>query len=110
MKLEQSFEVDLPLDQVWEALVDVERVVPCLPGAVVTGRNDDGSYNGTFTIKIGPTTASYAGVSAVARPNCQETQCIATPPVLSPFSLDREAYLGIRICRPEIKNDSRAML
>src|SRR5436305_14706157 len=61
MKLEQSFEVDLPLDQVWEALVDVERVVPCLPGAVVTGRNDDGSYNGTFTIKIGPTTASYAG-------------------------------------------------
>src|SRR5207248_1681353 len=61
MKLEQSFEVDAPLDRVWEALVDVERVAPCLPGAAVTGRNDDGSYNGTFTIKIGPTTASYTG-------------------------------------------------
>jgi carbon monoxide dehydrogenase subunit G len=61
MKLEQSFEVDLPLDRVWEALVDVERVAPCLPGAAVTGRNEDGTYNGTFTIKIGPTTASYAG-------------------------------------------------
>ncbi len=61
MKLEQSFEVDAPLDTVWKALVDVEHVAPCLPGAAVTGRNDDGSYNGSFTIKIGPTTASYTG-------------------------------------------------
>ncbi len=61
MKLEQSFEVAAPVERVWQALVDVERVAPCLPGASVTGRNDDGSYSGTFTIKIGPTTASYAG-------------------------------------------------
>jgi carbon monoxide dehydrogenase subunit G len=61
MKLEQSFEVDAPVERVWQALIDVERVAPCLPGAAVTGRNDDGTYNGTFTIKIGPTTAAYAG-------------------------------------------------
>ena len=50
-----------PIERVWQALIDVERVAPCLPGAAVTGRNDDGSYNGTFTIKIGPTTAVYTG-------------------------------------------------
>ncbi len=61
MKLEQSFEVAAPLERVWRTLVDVEHVAPCLPGAAVTGRNDDGSYNGTFTVKIGPTTASYTG-------------------------------------------------
>jgi uncharacterized protein len=61
MKLEQSFEVSAPLQRVWEALIDVERVAPCLPGAAVTGRNDDGSYNGEFKVKIGPTSASYAG-------------------------------------------------
>ena len=61
MKLEQSFDVAAPLERVWNALIDVEQVAPCLPGAAVTGRNDDGTYNGTFTIKIGPTTASYAG-------------------------------------------------
>ncbi|MBV9919065.1 MAG: SRPBCC family protein [Solirubrobacterales bacterium] len=61
MKLEQSFDVAAPLDQVWNALIDVERVAPCLPGASVTGRNDDGSFAGTLTIKIGPTTAAYAG-------------------------------------------------
>jgi carbon monoxide dehydrogenase subunit G len=61
MKLEQSFEVAAPVERVWGALIDVEQVAPCLPGATITGRNDDGSYNGSFTIKIGPTTASYAG-------------------------------------------------
>ena len=61
MKLEQSFEVAAPHEQVWRTLIDVEHVAPCLPGAAVTGRNEDGSYNGTFTVKIGPTTASYTG-------------------------------------------------
>jgi carbon monoxide dehydrogenase subunit G len=61
MKLEQSFEVNAPLDRVWEALVDVERVAPCLPGAEVTGRNEDGSYDGSFKVKIGPTAAAYTG-------------------------------------------------
>jgi carbon monoxide dehydrogenase subunit G len=61
MKLDQSFEVGAPIDRVWSALIDIERVAPCLPGAAVTGRNEDGSYSGTFTIKIGPTTASYTG-------------------------------------------------
>jgi carbon monoxide dehydrogenase subunit G len=58
MKLEQSFEVAAPLERVWAALIDVERVAPCLPGASVTGRNDDGSYNGDFKVKIGPTSAA----------------------------------------------------
>src|ERR1700744_149023 len=61
MKLEQSFEVSAPLQRVWEALIDVERVAPCLPGAAVTGRNDDGSYNGEFKVKIGPTSAAHSG-------------------------------------------------
>jgi carbon monoxide dehydrogenase subunit G len=61
MKLEQSFEVTAPPARVWQALIDVERVAPCLPGAAVTGREEDGSYDGTFSVKIGPTTASYAG-------------------------------------------------
>ncbi|MGH2927438.1 MAG: SRPBCC family protein, partial [Solirubrobacteraceae bacterium] len=61
MKLEQSFEVTAPLERVWVALIDVERVAPCLPGAQVSGRNDDGSYDGTFKVKIGPTAAIYSG-------------------------------------------------
>ena len=76
MRLEQSFEVAAPLEQVWHTLIDVEHVAPCLPGAAVTGRNDDGSYNGTFTVKIGPTTASYTG--RLEMENVDETSHTAT--------------------------------
>jgi carbon monoxide dehydrogenase subunit G len=61
MKLEQSFEVAAPLGRVWEMLIDVERVAPCVPGAELTEVGDDGVYKGNFTVKIGPTTAAYRG-------------------------------------------------
>ncbi|MEJ7817806.1 MAG: SRPBCC family protein [Thermoleophilaceae bacterium] len=61
MKLEQSFIVHAPIDRVWEALIDVERVAPCLPGAEITEASDDGRYRGSFTVKLGPTTAAYRG-------------------------------------------------
>ena len=61
MKLEQTFEVQAPLAQVWAALNDLERVAPCLPGAAITGHDEDGTYRGTFTVKLGPMTAAYNG-------------------------------------------------
>ena len=60
MKLEHSFDVNAPLARVWEEMIDVERVAPCLPGAEVTEAGDD-VYEGTFTVKLGPTAATYAG-------------------------------------------------
>jgi uncharacterized protein len=61
MKMEQSFEVTAPLDVVWTALLDLEQVAPCLPGASITGHDDDGTYHGEFRVKLGPTTAAYNG-------------------------------------------------
>jgi uncharacterized protein len=61
MKLEQSFEVAAPIGDVWTAINDLERVAPCLPGAAITEHDDDGTYHGTFQVKLGPTTASYRG-------------------------------------------------
>ncbi|MGI8596578.1 MAG: SRPBCC domain-containing protein [Thermoleophilaceae bacterium] len=61
MKLEQSFEVRAPVEEVWNALIDIERVAPCLPGAEITERDEDGTYRGDFKVKLGPTTAAYRG-------------------------------------------------
>ena len=61
MKLEQSFEVRAPVERVWETLIDVERVAPCLPGAEITEAGDDGTYRGNFSVRLGPTTAAYRG-------------------------------------------------
>jgi uncharacterized protein len=61
VKLEQSFEVSAPIEQVWTALIDLEKVAPCLPGAAITDHDDDGTYHGTFQVKLGPTSANYRG-------------------------------------------------
>jgi carbon monoxide dehydrogenase subunit G len=61
VRLEQSFEVAAPIERVWSALIDLEQVAPCLPGAAITGHDDDGTYRGEFTVKLGPTTANYRG-------------------------------------------------
>ncbi len=76
MKLEQSFEVAAPIDQVWDALNDLERVAPCLPGAAITDHDEDGTYHGTFQVKLGPTTASYRGTVKIE--NADESTHTAT--------------------------------
>jgi uncharacterized protein len=65
MKLEHSFEVAAPLERVWGKLIDVEQVAPCLPGAEITEVGDDGTYHGTFSVRLGPTTAAYRGQLAM---------------------------------------------
>jgi carbon monoxide dehydrogenase subunit G len=76
MKLEQSFDVAAPLDQVWRALNDLARVAPCLPGAAITDHDDDGTYHGTFQVKLGPTTAAYRGTIKIE--NADESSHTAT--------------------------------
>jgi uncharacterized protein len=61
MKLEQAFTVTAPIEQVWDHLVDIERIAPCLPGADITEKDADDTYHGTFSVKLGPTTAAYRG-------------------------------------------------
>src|SRR3954464_919850 len=62
MKLENEFTVPASIDEAWAFLLDVPRVAPCLPGAAVEeGGGEDGEYQGTMKIKIGPITASYKG-------------------------------------------------
>ena len=41
MLLENSFEVPAGIGRTWDYLLDVERVVPCMPGAELTETVDD---------------------------------------------------------------------
>ena len=61
-KIEESFEVQAPVERVWEYLIDPARVAVCLPGAELLESRDDGSYLGAVKVKVGPVTMSYKGV------------------------------------------------
>ena len=64
MKLENEFTVNSPIDRVWEALLDLEEVTPCLPGAQLTEQRGD-EYRGKMTIKMGPVTQTYNGTVSI---------------------------------------------
>jgi carbon monoxide dehydrogenase subunit G len=50
VRIEHTFEVRAHADAVFAALNDLERVVPCLPGARITGRDDDGHFHGDLSV------------------------------------------------------------
>jgi uncharacterized protein len=61
MRFENNFDVDAPVEQVWDALLDVERVAPTVPCAQVLERTSDDSYNVAIKVKVGPMTMTYRG-------------------------------------------------
>lgn len=65
MKITQEFEVARPSDVVWSFFQDVPSVVQCLPGAELLGENEDGSYKGKLTVKLGPMTAAFEGKATI---------------------------------------------
>ena len=62
MKFEDSFHVPVPVPEAWDALTDIERVYPCLPGAELVEISDN-EFRGLVTLKLGPITANYKGVA-----------------------------------------------
>jgi carbon monoxide dehydrogenase subunit G len=61
MLIENSFDVSAPIDQVWSYLQDIEKVVPCMPGAELTETIDESNWKGKVTIKLGPVSLAFAG-------------------------------------------------
>jgi len=59
MHFENQFDVDAPLEQVWEAVLDVERVAPTVPGAQVLERTGDDAYKVAIKVKVGPMSMTY---------------------------------------------------
>ena len=60
MELVHDFAVPVPADQAWTLLIDVEKIAPCLPGAVVTSVDGD-TFEGGMKIKVGPISKTLEG-------------------------------------------------
>ena len=60
MQLEHSFSVPVGVDEAWKILLDIERIGPCMPGAVIDSVDGD-DFSGTVKVKLGPINLSYKG-------------------------------------------------
>ena len=68
MKIEDEFRVDVPVEEAWKVLLDVERIAPCMPGAQLQEVEGD-EYRGIVKVKVGPITAQYKGVAKITEAN-----------------------------------------
>jgi carbon monoxide dehydrogenase subunit G len=61
MEITNDFELALPPEEAYALLLDLERVVPCMPGAELGEPRGDGSRDVTVNVRVGPIKLSYQG-------------------------------------------------
>ena len=73
MDLNHEFIVNVPVNDAWVILTDLERIAPCLPGAQLTEVEGD-TYRGQVKVKVGPIVAQFKGqASFVTRDDLAHT-------------------------------------
>jgi carbon monoxide dehydrogenase subunit G len=66
MTIDESFEVDAPLERTWPVLMDIPRVAGCIPNAEITEKIDERTYRAKVSVKVGPVSVSYRATITVA--------------------------------------------
>jgi carbon monoxide dehydrogenase subunit G len=62
MELDNEFDVDVPVEEAWRILTDLELVAPCMPGAQLT-EVEGNEFRGLVKVKCGPISAQYEGTA-----------------------------------------------
>ena len=65
MQLENSFAVNASPDRVFAYLLDVNKVVGCVPGAELVETVDSSTFKGKVKVKVGPITVAYSGKKTI---------------------------------------------
>ena len=60
MKIANEFTVSAPIEKAWDVLIDLEQVIPLMPGAQMTGHDGD-DVLGKVKVKVGPVTSEFNG-------------------------------------------------
>ena len=76
IELTEVFQVAAPIDEVWQFLMDPERMIVCLPGASVTEIVDDKQFIGSVKLKIGAITTKYAGTITYTSADQSQYLCV----------------------------------
>ena len=63
--IEASFDIDQPLERVWDFFQDVPELVTCMPGLELTGRTGAAGYQGRVKVRLGPIIAAFEGEATI---------------------------------------------
>ncbi len=65
VELDHPFSMDKPIDESWQTILDLERVVPCVEGGKVIEKTGPDSVKAEIRVKMGAMSLTYAGTVSV---------------------------------------------
>lgn len=61
IEIKEEFEIDAPIEQVWDYVLDPSKIVTCMPGASLDEVIDERTFDGSIKVKVGAVMAAYKG-------------------------------------------------
>ena len=61
VELDHSFTMSKPIDENWHAILDLERLIPCVEGGSVTERTGPDSVKAEIRVKMGAMSMNFVG-------------------------------------------------
>ena len=65
VELDHSFTTGRPVDETWDAILDLDRLIPCVEGGRVVERTGDDSARAEIKVKMGAMSMTFTGTVEV---------------------------------------------
>src|ERR1700739_4196640 len=76
VELDHPFSTGKPIEHNWEAILDLERLVPCVEGGSVIERTDPESVKAQIKVKMGAMSMKFTGTVAVVEQDAQAHRAV----------------------------------
>jgi uncharacterized protein len=76
VELDHSFTTGKPVDETWEAILDLERLVPCVEGGRVLERTGPESVRAEIKVKMGAMSMTFTGTVEVIEQDAGERRAV----------------------------------
>jgi carbon monoxide dehydrogenase subunit G len=76
VELDHPFTTGKPIDESWEAILDLERLIPCVEGGSVIERTGPDSVKAEIKVKMGAMSMTFAGTVAVIEQDAAEHRAV----------------------------------
>ena len=76
IELDHSFTNGKPVDETWEAILDLERLVPCVEGGSVLERTGPDSVRAEIKVKMGAMSMTFIGTVEVIEQDAGEHRAV----------------------------------
>jgi uncharacterized protein len=76
VELDHSFTTSRPREEMWEAILDLERLIPCVQGGSVIERTGPEAVKAEIKVKMGAMSMTFAGTVAVVERDPEQHRAV----------------------------------